>query len=172
MASAWKEDRKKALIVKGGKKGRMLSFKAMPHKNQLVAQAKHHSLMQSQFQPTIKIKCQEGLYEFRFIVSWKATMKSKFDKKAPLPEECPFETVVEFTELKIGVASLKMPMMHTCEVQVKMNRVKNYGSKNDLSPVAMLDVDIKTGHMVLGKWTTHMKCCDIYSWSNKIKNFK
>jgi len=173
MASAWKEDTTKAKICVNGKKTSPLKFKPMPHKNKLVAKAKAHNVYSGQDRTTIKIKQPEGLYEIKFGIVWKAGQKVKGVKKNPLPPDCPLDSVAEFTELRIFVESVKLPMLHTCEVIAGLNRVKNYGSKTDMDPVAMLDIDIKTGSMVPGtKWVSHLECADVYSLSGKVRNFK
>lgn len=174
MASAWKEDLSKAVLVQGAKPKSQLKIKAMPHRNKLVAKAKPENTMSSQDRPTIKIKQPEGTYEFKFGIVWKSQMKVKGSKKNPMDPSVPMESVVEFTEARIFVESVKVPsMLHTCEVHAKLNRVKNCGTAKNMEPNAMFDIDIKTGSVTPGtKWADHLMCCDLHGWSNKVHNFK
>lgn len=174
MPSAWKEDLAKAVLVKDGKKKSPLKIRPMPHKNKLVAKAKAESTMSNQERPLIKIKQPEGTYELRFGIFWNSEMKVKASRKNPMDPAVPLDTVVEFTEIRVFVESIKLPsMLHTCEVHARLNRVKNCGSAKDMEPNAMIDVDIKTGSVMPGtKWVEHLKCLDLQGWSGRVRNFK
>ena len=89
--------------------------------------------------------------------------------KKPIPPSCKIDSAWEFAEIRIFVNKLKMPTLHTCEVDVYCHGFKNKGTPKDFDPWAMFNLDLRTGHMVMGKWTTHPKVCDLFAGSQKVK---
>ena len=166
---AWKEPKKKFTIAKNGKKSGAAKYVGMEHKNSQLKGCSHHNTWSGYGQGTIKIKRPEGVYEFKIIASYKTGQKVKGIKKGPIPPDCKADSAWEFTEIKIYVDKLKMPLMHTCEVDVSLSRIQNRGTAKDFDPWAMFNLDIRTGHMVTGSWTTSLHVCDVFAGQQRVK---
>lgn len=169
---AWKDPpKRKILIAKNGKKATTLICKGMVHKNKMVANAKANNTGTGQGMGTIKISRPEGKYEFKIRASFKAEQKVKGmsnNKPGGIPEDCKIDSAWSFTEIKIFVDSLKMPALHTCEVDVVFSKMQNRGSSKDFDPWAMFNIDIRTGHMVMGSWTNSLHVCDLFAAQQKV----
>lgn len=169
---AWKEVKKNFILMKYGIKAQKMELAGMQHKNKVLTGRNYEQMVGCSLNPVIKIKRPEGQYQITFNVFWYYKKYDKESKKNPLPPETPFWWAYEFAPLKMSIKSAKMPKGHVIDVHARLNRIKNYGSKTNMKPVAMLDVDIWTGHAVQGEWTAHRKCCDVLCADNKIRNFK
>ncbi|GLQ25565.1 hypothetical protein [Sulfitobacter pacificus] len=170
--AAWKEEKKNFILMKLGVSFQKLELKGLRHKNKVLTGKNYDGMVGMSQTPKIKIKRPEGIYEATFVVSWYAKKYDKQSKRNPLPPETPFDYAYEFAPLKMWVKSAKMPKLHVMDIHARLNRIKNDGGKVVMKPVAMLDVDIWTGHSVMGDWTKHTKCCDVLCADNKIRNFK
>jgi hypothetical protein len=167
----WNEYKFNCVLVKGGKKNRRLSQSKMEGKHASLKTAKPDIWYWNSKSILIKIREKEGEYRVKFNIDWEIKIYSKEALKNPLPADSPFESFGELGSVQLHTSDLKMPAMHTMEIQARLNRIKNYGSRSDPLPVAMFDIDIKTGHMVMGSWTEHQKCCDVYL-DKGIKNLR
>lgn len=168
---AWTEPKGKVMIAKGGKKSKVAVFTKIFHKNSMLKGCKYNNTWSGTGHGTLKFKQPEGVYEIKIGVSYKTGQKVKqMSNNAPggIPAACKIDSSWEFPEIRVFIKSLKMPKLHTCEVDVIMNRVKNFGTSKDFDPWAMFDIDVRTGHMVTGSWTNHMGVCDVFAGKQKI----
>lgn len=169
---AWKEPKKKILIAKNGKKAKTALYKGIFHKNAMLKNCKYNNTWSGNGRGVLKIKQPEGVYEINIGVSYKAGQKVKGmsnNKPGGIPEDCKIDSAWEVPEIRIFINSLKMPNLHTCEVDVSLNRVRNRGSNKDFDPWVMFDIDVRTGHMVMGSWTSHLGVCDLLTASQQVK---
>ncbi|MEP2889564.1 hypothetical protein [Tateyamaria sp.] len=167
----WTEPKGKVMIAKDGKKSKTATYKKILSKNSKLKGCKYNNTWNGTGQGTLKFKQPEGVYEIKIGVAYKTGQKVKqMSNNAPggIPADCKLDSCWEFPEIRIFIKSLKMPKLHTCEVDVIMNRVKNFGTSKDLDPWAMFDIDVRTGHMVMGSWTTHMGVCDVFAGKQKV----
>ncbi|MEP5728384.1 MAG: hypothetical protein ABJL67_03310 [Sulfitobacter sp.] len=162
----WKSSAKVIYLVKSGKVNQSLKSKVIPHKDSKASKAAAHSTMSDQMRAGWKAKEKDqGDYALQLNVTFKSQQKVKDIPKKPLPADCKMDSVVEFTEIQVFADKLKMPSMHTMEVTVIQTGMTNYGSKVDPMPEAHFEVNIKTGHMITGKWKDHKKRFSIKGWS-------
>jgi len=168
---AWTEPKRKVMIARGGKKSSPALYKNILHKNAMLKGCKYNSTASKNQQGTLKFKQPEGVYEIKIGVTFKAGQKVKSmsnKQKGGIPDACKIDSSWEFPEIRIFIKSLKMPALHTCEVDVLLNRVRNSGSSKDFDPWVMFDINVRTGHMVMGNWTKHMGVCDVFAGKQKV----
>lgn len=162
----WKSSAKPVYLVKGGKKNQALKSKLTPHKDSTVSKATSNSTMTGQMKATWKTKEKDqGEFGLNLFVSFKSQQKVKGAGQKPIPAASKLESVVELTEVNIIADKLNMPSMHTMEAIVTQTGMTNYGSKTDPMPEAHFELEVRTGHMVMGKWKIHKKRFSIKSWS-------
>lgn len=172
--SAWKEpNKKKVTIVVDGKRTQPITYKGMEHKNKDLKGCAYHSTWSGNGSGTIKIKEKEGTYEFKVCAAYKTGQKIKAGGnprvKKPIPETCKIDSSWEFSEVRIFVEKVKMPTLHTCELDVSFSNFTNDGSPKDFDPWAMFNLDIRTGHSLMGKWKTHLHVCDLFAGKQKVR---
>ncbi|MEP2718274.1 hypothetical protein [Pseudophaeobacter sp.] len=167
--SAWKEPgKKKVFLAKGGKKTKPAIYKAMPHKNAVLKSCGYENTWSGNHRQTLKIKRPEGTYEVKLGVTYKTGQKVKGGKNKPIPESCKLDSAWEFQEIRIFVTGLKMPQTYTCEVDVCFSAIKNSGSPKDFDPWAMFNIDVRTGHMLMGDWNPQVYVCDLFAGKQKV----
>ncbi len=169
--SAWKEPGKsKVFLVKNSKKTGGALYKGMIHKQSEIKNCDYHNTASKYGEKVIKLKQPEGIYEFKLVASYKIGQKVKGGKKNPIPPTCKIDSAWEFEEIRIFIASLKVPVMGTCEVDVCFNGFKNTGTAKDFDPWVKFDVDIRTGLPVKGtSWEPHAYVCDIFAGKQLVK---
>lgn len=168
---AWLEPKGKVLIAKGGKKNKTAVFKNIFHKNKMLKGCKYNATWSGNASKSYKLKRPEGVYDIAIIVSYKTGQKVKGmsnNKPGGIPEECKLDSSWEFPEIRVGIKSLKMPQMHTCEVEAKFIQAKNVGSSKDMDPCALIELTLRTGHMITGYWFNHFHFCTVSAGRQKV----
>ena len=169
---AWNEETTKFRLMKYGVPASKLKLTKLRHKNKDLTPKNYDKIWGNAKDAKIKIKQPEGDYEITFVVAWTIREYYFQSDKHPRPPNLPWVYAFEFADLKMWVKSSKMPANHVMDIHARLNRIKNAKDRSSMEPNAMIDVDIWTGHAVMGKWTTHLKCCDVHGVKGIIRNFK